>query len=66
VRTAHRFALACKHIRSDMVEISEFPHLAVKYNVRGVPVTIINEGHPLVGARSEVEVAAAILQALRT
>jgi predicted DsbA family dithiol-disulfide isomerase len=49
-----------------MVEISEFPHLAVKYNVRGVPVTIINEGHPLVGARSEVEVAAAILQALRT
>jgi predicted DsbA family dithiol-disulfide isomerase len=66
VRTAHRLALASKQIRADMVEISEFPHLAVRYSVRGVPLTVINEGHPLVGARSEVEVMAAVLQALAT
>jgi len=47
-----------------MVEISEFPHLAVKYQVRGVPVTIINEDHSVLGAQSEVETARMVLQAI--
>jgi hypothetical protein len=56
--------MASEHIRADMVEISEFPHLAVKYRVSGVPNTIINEDHPVVGGRPEADIAAAVLQAI--
>lgn len=64
VRTAHRFAMASEHIRGDMVEISEFPHLAVKYDVQGVPNTIVNEEHSLVGALPELEAAHGVLHAI--
>jgi len=43
VLTAHKFAYLNKNIKADMVEATEFPHLSNKYNVRGVPRTIINE-----------------------
>lgn len=43
VRLAHQFAVHNKNIRADMVEVSEFPYLAEKYNVVGVPTTVINE-----------------------
>jgi glutaredoxin len=64
VRTAHRFAMASDHITADMVESSEFPFLAVKYNVHGVPHTVINEEHSVAGSRPEMEVAQAILKAI--
>jgi len=64
VRTAHKLAMASDHITSDMVEVSEFPHLAVKYNVQGVPNTIINETQSVVGAQPEMEVIRAVLRAI--
>jgi predicted DsbA family dithiol-disulfide isomerase len=56
--------MASDSITGDMVEISEFPHLAQKYNVQGVPVTIINETTSLLGMRPEKDVAEAVLKAL--
>ncbi len=56
--------MASKHITSDMVEISEFPHLTVRYNVQGVPNTIINEKGSLLGAQPELEVIRAVLKAI--
>jgi hypothetical protein len=56
--------MASDYITSDMVEVSEFPHLAVKYNVQGVPNTVINEKHSLVGAQPEMEVISAALKAI--
>ena len=56
--------MASDYITSDMVEVSEFPHLAVKYNVQGVPNTVINEKHSLVGAQPEMEVIRAALKAI--
>lgn len=53
VRTAHRLALANKHITADMVEATEFPHLVQKYTVHGVPKSIINETSSLAGAVPE-------------
>jgi len=53
VRTAHRLALANPNIHADMVEATEFPHLAQKYYVRGVPKSIINEKWSLEGAVPE-------------
>ena len=47
-----------------MVEGSEYPYLAVKYNVKGVPHTVINETHHVTGALPEIELAREILKAI--
>lgn len=53
VVTAHKFAYLNDKIKSDMVEATEFPHLSQKYNVRGVPRTVINENTFIEGAAPE-------------
>jgi len=53
VRLGHQFALESSRIVADMVEATEFPHLAQKYNVIGVPRTIINESITVEGAVPE-------------
>ena len=50
VHTAHQFAFVNENINSDMVEGAEFPQLVQKYDVSGVPKTIINEVHSFEGA----------------
>ncbi len=50
---AHKLVLANEHITADMVEVSEFPHLATKYQVYGVPRTVINEVIQIEGAVPE-------------
>jgi len=64
VRTAHQFAVESESIRSDMVEATEFPHLVQKYNVAGVPKTIINETTSFEGAVPEKTFLDQIVQAL--
>ncbi len=64
VRTAHKFAMASEHITGDMVDVTEYPHLAVKYNVQGVPNTIINEDFNIVGGQAELAFAQKILEAI--
>lgn len=66
VRTAHRFALLNENIRADMIEAIEFPHLAQKYNVRGVPRSIINENIIIDGAVSEKQFLEKILSSQPT
>ncbi len=36
-----------------MVEATEFPHLAIKYQVMGVPMTIVNDDLRFEGAMPE-------------
>ncbi len=50
---AHQLAIESDLITSDMVEVSEFPHLAVKYEVMGVPRTVIDETVHIEGAVPE-------------
>ena len=50
VITAHMFSYLNVNIQADMIEASEFPQLSNKYNVRGVPRTIINEDDYIEGA----------------
>lgn len=64
VRTAHKFAMASDRITGEMVEVNEFPHLAVKYGVQGVPNTIINETESVLGAQPEREVLKAVLRSV--
>ena len=50
---AHQMALASPMVRADMVEAQEFPHLSTKYQVMGVPRTVINESTHIEGAAPE-------------
>jgi alkyl hydroperoxide reductase subunit AhpF len=50
---AHALAMASDRVSADMVEVSEFPQLAVKYQVQGVPRTVINETIVQEGAAPE-------------
>jgi len=51
--TAQQLALESDHIKTDVVEITEFPHLVQKYGVMGVPKIVINEKHSFEGALPE-------------
>jgi glutaredoxin-like protein len=51
--TAQKFAIENDLIRADVIDISEFPHLALKYAVMGTPKTVINEKVEFVGAFPE-------------
>lgn len=50
VRVAHEFAFLNENIRADMVESAEFPELTKKYQVTGVPRTVINGRETFDGA----------------
>ena len=43
VMLAHHLAYASPRVKADMVEAMEFPELSSRYNVFGVPRTVINE-----------------------
>lgn len=53
VRLAHQFAMESDFVTADMVEATEFPHLAMRYQVRGVPRTIVNEESAIEGGLPE-------------
>ena len=53
VSLAHRFAIESPFVRADMVEATEFPDLAARYHVRGVPRTVVNEDTFIEGAMPE-------------
>lgn len=65
VVTAHKLSYLNENIKADMIEATEFPHLSNKYNVRGVPRTIINEEDFLEGAAPEQIVIEKIINNLQ-
>jgi glutaredoxin-like protein len=50
---AHKLAVESDMVRADVIDASEFPTLAQKYSVIGVPKIVINEKIEFVGAFSE-------------
>ncbi len=64
VSTGHALAHANEHIRADMIEATEFPHLANKYAVMGVPKVVINEDTFFEGALPEGSYVNKIFEAL--
>ena len=47
-----------------MVEATEFPYLANKYRVMGVPLTVVNEETFIEGARPEARFVDDVLMAI--
>ncbi len=48
-------------LTADMVEATEFPHLAMKYQVQGVPRTVINELTHVEGAVPEAALVSRLM-----
>jgi glutaredoxin-like protein len=55
VLLAHKLAIASELVTADAVDATQFPELADKYEVYGVPKTVINEHIFVEGAVSELE-----------
>jgi glutaredoxin-like protein len=64
VLLAHKMAMASEYVTADMVEATEFPHLSMKYNVMGVPRTVINENTHIEGAVPEHMLLAKMKEAI--
>jgi len=62
VRLAHQLAIESDLIRGDMVEAIEFPQLANRYQVMGVPRSVFNETVSQEGAVPEPIFVARLLQ----
>jgi glutaredoxin-like protein len=61
---AFRLAMESPHVTASMVEATEFPHLANKYQVSGVPHTVIGDSpQPMIGAYPEAAALDLILAA---
>ncbi|MBZ5535830.1 MAG: thioredoxin family protein [Acidobacteriia bacterium] len=62
MKLAYELAIENDYITSDMVEVSEYPDLIRKYQVRGVPKTVVNDTVEFVGALPEAEFVAQVLR----
>ncbi len=50
---AHKLASANSHITADVIEVTEYPEMAQKYQIYGVPKTVINDRVAFEGAIPE-------------
>jgi glutaredoxin-like protein len=63
-KIAHDMAAESAHVTADVIEISEFPDLAERYGVQGVPKVVINDRVEFVGAQPEAAFLEALLSAV--
>lgn len=63
MRLAQQLAIESDLVTADLVEVTEFPHLAQRYQVRAVPRTIVNETAVIEGALPEAQFVEAVLAA---
>ena len=63
VTMAHKLAMLNENIVADMVEATEFPQLSVKYQVQGVPRTMVGENAAIEGAVPEPHFVDRVMEA---
>ena len=63
-RVAQMMAMENDHVKADVVEVQEFPQIAQKYRVMGVPKTVINETTQFIGAVPEETFIDKVLEAI--
>lgn len=64
VLLAHKLAIASEWVTSDAVDATEFPDLAQRYEVHGVPRTVIDETMHIEGAVPETMLMAQLMPLL--
>jgi glutaredoxin-like protein len=62
VRLAHKMAMENDNIKADMIEATEYPHLSMRYNIKGVPKTIIDESTFIEGTLPESELVEKLIE----
>ena len=62
-RAAFQLATGSNKITADVIEVQEFPELAQKYKVRGVPMTVVNETETLMGNVGPLQLVEAVERA---
>ncbi len=62
VALAHELAVANELVRADMVDAAEFPQLINRYDVQGVPLTVVNGRRGFEGALAPDEALLGILK----
>lgn len=53
-----------KQVTADVIEVTEFPELIQRYQVRGVPKIVINEKVMVEGAVPEAQLLEKVLEAV--
>jgi len=66
VRLAQQLAVESDLVTADLVEVTEFPSLAQRYQVRAVPRTVVNETGSIAGALPEAEFVKAVIAAAQS
>ncbi|MEN3185167.1 MAG: thioredoxin family protein [Atribacterota bacterium] len=61
---SHKMAIEGSLVRSEMVEVTEFPHLAYRYGVSAVPKVVINDSVSFEGALPEAHFLAKVKEAI--
>ena len=61
---AQVMAMENDHIKADVMEVQEFPQVAQRYRVMGVPKTVINETTQFIGAVPEETFIGKVLEAI--
>lgn len=61
---AHQMAIENPHFTSDVIEATEFPHMAQKYRVMAVPKVVINDKVEFQGSVPADEFLRHVMQAI--
>lgn len=61
---AHQLAIESPQVTADVIEVAEFPDVAQRYQVYGVPKTIVNEQVSIEGAVPEARFLRLVLDAV--
>jgi glutaredoxin-like protein len=65
VNIAHRMAMESEHISAHLVNIENYPHLAMRFNIQDVPHTVVNGKESVEGALDERDFTNKILSVYR-
>jgi glutaredoxin-like protein len=66
MRATFQMALVSPHIRAETIEVNEFPELADRYQVRAVPLTVINDEVAIPGMVHEKDLTKEIMKLAKT
>ena len=61
---SHRLSIENEYISADVIDITTFPHLAMRYQVVDVPFTVVNEKIAIEGALDEHDFVDRIIEAI--
>ncbi len=65
VNLSHKLAMENDNITAHMIDIKEFPHLSMRYNITDVPSTVVNNSVTVEGALDEKDFVDKIIEALK-